>query len=90
MDDRSEQILAIAVAFLVVCWVAVGLRVHCRLRVVKAFGVDDLFLVILQLVYTAYLVGQLVACRHGTGRHKSALSEADNSRALMVSPDGSL
>ncbi|KAK8129080.1 hypothetical protein PG984_010188, partial [Apiospora sp. TS-2023a] len=84
MDDRSEQILAIAVTFLVVCWVAVGLRVHCRLRVVKAFGVDDLFLVILQWVYTAYLVSQLVAWRHGTGQHKSALSEADNSRALML------
>ncbi|KAK7957671.1 hypothetical protein PG988_012519 [Apiospora saccharicola] len=83
MDDRSEQILAIAVTFLVACWVTVGLRVHCRLRVVKAFGVDDLFLVILQLVYTAYLVSQLVAWKHGTGQHKSALSEADNSRALM-------
>ncbi|KAK7926482.1 hypothetical protein PG985_003480 [Apiospora marii] len=83
MDDRSEEVLAVAVTFLVVCWVAVGLRVHCRLHVVKSFGMDDLSLVILQLVYTSYLVGQLVAWWHGTGQHKSALSEADNSQALM-------
>lgn len=49
MDDRSEQVLAIAVTFLAVSWVAVGLRVHCRLHVVKSFGMDDLSLVILQV-----------------------------------------
>ncbi|KAK8052591.1 hypothetical protein PG993_003976 [Apiospora rasikravindrae] len=83
MNDRNEQVLAVAVAFLVLCWIAVGLRVYCRVHVVKSFGPDDFSLVILQLVYTVYLISQLLGWRHGTGRHKSALSEADNSHALM-------
>lgn len=49
MEDRSEQVLAIAVTFMVVCWATVGLRVHCRLHVVKSFGRDDLVLVVLQV-----------------------------------------
>ncbi|KAK8081205.1 hypothetical protein PG997_009023 [Apiospora hydei] len=75
--------------FLVLCWIVVGLRVYCRVHVVKSFGPDDFSLVVLQcyaspqLVYTGYLVTQLLGWQHGTGRHKSALSEADNSRALM-------
>ncbi|KAK8867302.1 hypothetical protein PGQ11_005880 [Apiospora arundinis] len=83
MDDRSEQVLAIAVTFMVICWTTVGLRVYCRLHVVKSFGLDDLSLVILQLVYTVYLISQLLGWQHGTGQHKSALSEANNSQALM-------
>ncbi|KAK8119674.1 uncharacterized protein PG998_004300 [Apiospora kogelbergensis] len=73
MEDRSEQVLAIAVTFMVVCWATVGLRVHCRLHVVKSFGRDDLVLVILQLL----------GWQHGTGRRESRLSEANKSKALM-------
>lgn len=41
MEDRSGQVLAVAVLFFVLCWSVVGLRIYCRGWIIRSFGVDD-------------------------------------------------
>ncbi|KAK7955623.1 uncharacterized protein PG986_004845 [Apiospora aurea] len=60
MHDRNEQVLAVAVTFLVLCWIVVGLRVYCRVHVVKSFGPDDFSLVVLQFWFVCELL--YIAC----------------------------
>ncbi|TDZ49809.1 hypothetical protein CTRI78_v007810 [Colletotrichum trifolii] len=83
MEDRSGQVLAVAVLFLVLCWIAVGLRIYCRGWIIKSFGVDDKLMILLMLIFTAYLVTQIQGVRYGTGRHRSELTAEQNRQALM-------
>lgn len=47
MDDRSGEVLAVAILFFVLCWITVSLRTYCRWRVIHSFGIDDKLLVML-------------------------------------------
>ena len=38
---RGPQIMAVYVFFLIICTVTTWLRVYCRVRIVKKFGIDD-------------------------------------------------
>lgn len=41
VENRGPQVAGVAAAFLSMCWIAIGLRVYCRLAIVKSFGIDD-------------------------------------------------
>ena len=41
MEDRSHEVLTIAMLFLVLSWVTMGLRVYVRTGMLKSFGMDD-------------------------------------------------
>lgn len=47
MDDRSNEVLAVAILFFILCWVTVSLRTYCRWRVIHSVGVDDKLLLLL-------------------------------------------
>ena len=49
MQDRAQQLLAVTITFLVLAWVSVSLRCFVRLKIVKAFGLDD-YLIVVSLV----------------------------------------
>lgn len=54
MDDRSDEVLAVAILFFILCWVTVSLRAYCRWRVIHSFGIDDKLLLAL-MVREAFL-----------------------------------
>ncbi|KAH8911740.1 hypothetical protein BR93DRAFT_12679 [Coniochaeta sp. PMI_546] len=83
MDDRSGQIIAVNVLFMVLCTVTVGLRVFCRGWIIRSFGVDDWLMLVTWLLFMSYLTTQLLGVRFGTGRHRADLDADNNSRALM-------
>ncbi|GKT40414.1 uncharacterized protein ColSpa_00595 [Colletotrichum spaethianum] len=91
MEDRSGQVLAVAVLFFVLCWIAVGLRIYCRGWITRSLGVDDKLMIGLmvyselawKLIFTVYLITQIQGVRYGTGRHKIDLSPEHNRDALM-------
>ncbi|KAF9879691.1 hypothetical protein CkaCkLH20_02502 [Colletotrichum karsti] len=83
MEDRSGQVLAVAVLFFVVCWVVVAARIYTRGWIIRSFGVDDKLMIALMLLFTVYLITQIQGVRHGTGRHRSDLTPEDNRDALM-------
>lgn len=48
-DDRSGGVLAVAVTFLTLTWMVVPLRIYVRAVLTKAFGLDDVLLIITQV-----------------------------------------
>ncbi|KAK1623613.1 hypothetical protein BDP81DRAFT_465250 [Colletotrichum phormii] len=86
MEDRSGQVLAVAVLFFILCWIAVGLRIYCRGWVTRSLGTDDKMMIALMLIFTIYLITQIQGVRYGTGRHRTDLTPEHNREALMVWP----
>ncbi|KAF7441428.1 Integral membrane protein [Pyrenophora tritici-repentis] len=66
MEDRSGQVLGIALTFLVLAWVTVGLRCYVRTFMVKGFGIDDYTMLLTLCFFTSYLVCQIGGALHGT------------------------
>ncbi|KAH6659439.1 hypothetical protein BKA67DRAFT_529592 [Truncatella angustata] len=89
MADRSGQVKAVAILFLITTWVLVPLRLYCRGYIVKSFGSDDWILCFLQIVFTIYLISQLLGAVAGTGRHKTDITPEANTEALRVSNERS-
>ncbi|KAJ0159793.1 hypothetical protein CTA2_9097 [Colletotrichum tanaceti] len=83
MEDRSGQVLAVAVFFFVLCWIAVGLRIYCRGWIIRSLDVDDKLMIGLMLIFTVYLITQIQSVRYGTGRHRVDLSPENYRDALM-------
>jgi len=49
---------------------------------IKAFGKDDVAMVVTLLFFTVYLVCQIGGVMHGTGQHRSAITDANAQIAL--------
>lgn len=49
MEDRSHQVLAVAVLFISLTWLTVGLRCYVRIGMLKSFGYDDYMMLITQV-----------------------------------------
>ncbi|KAK7606994.1 hypothetical protein BKA81DRAFT_304393 [Phyllosticta paracitricarpa] len=82
MEDRSQQILAVGVVFLCLCWISVGLRVYTRAVIVNSFGSDDWTMLASLFFITGYLVCQLGGVYYGTGRLDNDLSPENKMKAL--------
>ncbi|PSR83430.1 hypothetical protein BD289DRAFT_353427, partial [Coniella lustricola] len=61
----TENMVAAMVAFLVVNLIIVGLRCYVRLWLAKAYGADDLFLVLAYLGYVAACVMGFISIHYG-------------------------
>jgi hypothetical protein len=53
MEDRSLQVLAVGVVFIILAWITVGLRVYVRAFMLRTFALDD-WLIILTSVCVDY------------------------------------
>ncbi|KAE8854013.1 hypothetical protein HRS9122_01005 [Pyrenophora teres f. teres] len=82
MEDRSGQVLGIALTFLVLAWVTVGLRCYVRIFMVKGFGIDDYTMLLTLCFFTSYLVCQIGGALHGTGVRREKLTDANAQTAL--------
>ncbi|KAH7093331.1 hypothetical protein FB567DRAFT_172568 [Paraphoma chrysanthemicola] len=83
MDDRRNEVFAVATLFFILSWLTVSLRCYVRGSMMKTWGTDDYYMVATLGVFTVYLAFQIVAAIHGTGRHRSDLSDEDARTALM-------
>ncbi|ETS73695.1 hypothetical protein PFICI_14641 [Pestalotiopsis fici W106-1] len=81
-EDRSRGVLGVAITFLALTWIVVPLRIYVRTVVTKAFGTDDVLLLITQALFTTYLSAQLGGWYWGTGRHRDNLTPEANTNAL--------
>ena len=84
MNDRSAPIWGVGIAFFIISWVAVGLRVWVRAGMIKSFGADDWTMLGTQLLNTAYLACQLGGLVYGTGKHLADLEKGRAEKALTV------
>lgn len=84
MGDRSGPVWGVGIAFFIITWTAVGLRIYVRAGMIKSFGRDDWTMVGTQLLNTAYLACQLGGLVYGTGRHIEDLEPERAEKALTV------
>jgi len=84
MGDRSAPIWGVGIAFFIITWISVGLRVWVRAGMIKSFGPDDWTMLGTQVLNTAYLACQLGGLIHGTGRHIDDLEPERARTALTV------
>ncbi|KAF2840076.1 hypothetical protein M501DRAFT_674692 [Patellaria atrata CBS 101060] len=81
MEDRSTQLLVVAIIFLATSYLACLLRVYVRAVMIKSFGWDDRLMVVTLIFYTAFIGGEFVVIRHGLGKHEYNLSSDSVVRA---------
>ncbi|KAF2994003.1 hypothetical protein E8E13_002492 [Curvularia kusanoi] len=82
MQDRGNQIFGVALTFLILCWITVGLRCYVRTVLVKGFGLDDKMMVVTLLFFTAYLSCQMGGAIHGSGQKRENLTDEQAEIAL--------
>ncbi|KAK2005518.1 hypothetical protein LZ32DRAFT_672841 [Colletotrichum eremochloae] len=68
MADRNAHIIAVAIVFLILAWLVVGLRIYCRTFLVRSIGNDDKVMGTLLIVFTVYLGLQVYGGTRGIGR----------------------
>lgn len=82
MEDRSGQVLGVAITFLITTWITITLRCYVRVFMVKAFGVDDWTMLATLCFFTAYLTCQIGGAVHGTGVRRIHLTDESAQTAL--------
>ncbi|GAB7355580.1 hypothetical protein MBLNU459_g6049t1 [Dothideomycetes sp. NU459] len=58
------------------------LRVFTRTRLINAFGIDDIAILVTLGLFTIYLVCQIAGIAHGTGKHRWELTD-DNAQIAL-------
>ncbi|KZL88331.1 integral membrane protein, partial [Colletotrichum incanum] len=81
--SRPRQILAIAIFFLVLTWIAVPLRVYSKIALKREFVFDDKLLCLVQAIFTTYLTMSIMGVAHGQGRDATEISPEDRRIALQ-------
>jgi len=64
----------VTIAFLALAWLTVGLRCFVRIKMVKAFGLDDYLMVVSLGIFTIFCACQLTGIHYGMGSHNADLT----------------
>jgi len=73
-DDRSAEVRAIGIVFLVIPLLSVLARCYVRICMIKNFAVDD-WLAVVCMVFTAAYAGLIIGgASTGVGRHEADLT----------------
>ncbi|KAJ6103511.1 hypothetical protein N7486_005938 [Penicillium sp. IBT 16267x] len=67
-DSRSQAILIVTAVFLAISLLAVSLRIFVRTHVVKAFGKDDVFMLLAMILNLAFALCGFLGVKYGMGR----------------------
>ncbi|KAF2727389.1 hypothetical protein EJ04DRAFT_505762 [Polyplosphaeria fusca] len=81
-QNRGPQLLAIDISFMSLAALSNALRCYVRLRMVKAFGLDDWLMMLATASFLTYSTFSLAGVHHGTGQHHAHLPPTDVARAM--------
>ncbi|TDZ41269.1 hypothetical protein CTRI78_v009792 [Colletotrichum trifolii] len=84
MATYRTDIIAVASLFLLLAWVAVGLRIYCRTFLVRSFGNDDKVMVVLLMLFTVYTALQIYGGTRGIGLLDNELSAEGRRESLRL------
>ncbi|KAL4744144.1 hypothetical protein BDV11DRAFT_3255 [Aspergillus similis] len=82
MVDRPAAVRGVAAAFLSLSSVAVIMRCYVRLRIVKAFGWDDIVMIVAMLLYIMFCGCMIGGSLWGTGKHLFELTPKQRTIAM--------
>ncbi|KAJ4984802.1 hypothetical protein SVAN01_09675 [Stagonosporopsis vannaccii] len=75
IDNRGPELIGVNIAFLATAVIANALRCIVRVKMVKAFGVDDWLMVASTIFFIGYGVSSTIGAYYGTGRHHRDLED---------------
>jgi hypothetical protein len=84
-DNRRPEVETVIISFLVLSWVTVLARCWVRIRMIKAFALDDWLTVLTLQVFTVYSGWVLVGTHWGCGRHVHDLTIKQRVNSMHVS-----
>lgn len=84
-DNRSPEVKIVIISFLAVSWVTVLARCWVRIRIIKAFALDDWLTVFTLQLFTVYSSFVLVGAHWGCGRRHHDLTVKQQVNAMHVS-----
>ncbi|KAI8937961.1 hypothetical protein NX059_005643 [Plenodomus lindquistii] len=73
--NRGPELLGVNIAFITTAVLACSLRIFVRIRMVRAWGLDDWLMVSAMMFYIGYTTSSTIGIHYGTGRHHRDLSE---------------
>ncbi|KAH7065589.1 hypothetical protein B0J12DRAFT_715639 [Macrophomina phaseolina] len=82
LEGRAPEFFAVLVVMITLATISTLLRIFVRLRLVKAFGADDYFMVAALVCFVLFTTCALCGVRYGTGRHMADLTPESAMRAL--------
>ncbi|KAH8746846.1 hypothetical protein BGZ57DRAFT_972142 [Hyaloscypha finlandica] len=81
-DYNGYQLVAVAITFLILTYISVGLRCFVRIRITRVFAVDDWIMLVAQLIFTLSCAFILRGIHYGIGRHNSELTVSNEIEGL--------
>jgi apolipoprotein N-acyltransferase len=84
MADRGPQARSVAITFIVLTWLAVTARCWVRIKMIKAFALDDWLAVATLLLLTAYASLIIAGVEYGVGRHVLELTTHNRVTAMKM------
>ena len=72
---NGDKLISTVTVFLVLSWIAVGLRTYTRAWLMKNFQLDDWFMLIGQATFSTYAGFLYVRISKGIGTHNAAIED---------------
>lgn len=85
IENRGPVLAAVAIFFVTMATVSFTLRAYVRARMVRAFGVDDWFMLLATIMFILFVTCVNIGVHYGTGRHYADLELVDFENAMQVS-----
>lgn len=87
-NDRGPRLQAVAITLVVITVTSFLLRAYVRTQMVKAFGLDDWFMMVATITFILFATCVMVGVHHGTGQLYADVSHANYAFAMKVSRGG--
>lgn len=84
-DNRGPEVRIVIISFLAVSWVTVLARCWVRIKMIKAFALDDWLTVFTLQLFTVYSSFVLIGAHWGCGRRHHDLTVKQRVNAMHVS-----
>ncbi|KAK3988763.1 hypothetical protein QBC44DRAFT_397737 [Cladorrhinum sp. PSN332] len=81
--NKPERMIGLCISFGIMAWLCVAFRLFTRFTVIKAPGLDDLFVVLSAVTMTATLAGICVATKYGLGEHFLMLDSVETASKFL-------
>lgn len=85
IENRGPVLSAVSIFLVTMAVISFTLRAYVRARMVRAFGVDDWFMLLATIMFILFVTCVNIGVHYGTGRHYADLSLPDFENAMQVS-----
>ncbi|KAI3398338.1 hypothetical protein diail_9430 [Diaporthe ilicicola] len=83
IENRGPELRGVAIALVTMATVSFILRAYVRARMVKAFGVDDWFMLAATIMFILFVTCVNIGVHYGTGRHYVDLTQQNFENAMQ-------